>query len=165
MRSALCLINECVSGGFYGCIPSGTYKPDIPQGQASFKPLTTFLTMLLEWSAIWLASTSTAQAQNITKTYGQSNTQWTSCGTLGDRALECATIHVPLDHFGKYASNKTFSVPMTRMLVNSTDAETILINPGGPGAGGIEFLMEFGESLDVMLDGRYHLLGFDPRYV
>lgn len=108
---------------------------------------------------------STVHAQNITKTYGHSSTKWSSCGDLNDHPLECATIDVPLDQFGKHVSTKTFSIPLMRMMVNKTDAETIFLNPGGPGASGQTFLMRFGTALDKMVDSQYHLLGFDPRYV
>ncbi|KAG9097645.1 hypothetical protein FRC07_010754, partial [Ceratobasidium sp. 392] len=42
---------------------------------------------------------------------------------------------------------------------------SILTNPGGPGGSGSRFIAEGGEALSVLTDGRYDILGFDPRGV
>jgi hypothetical protein len=41
-----------------------------------------------------------------------------------------------MDHFNKSFSDKTFSIPLIRMLATNTSAtggKSILLNPGGPG--------------------------------
>lgn len=40
---------------------------------------------------------------------------------------------------------------------------TIFLNPGGPGGSGVGFALGYGRGLHDLLDGRYDILGFDPR--
>jgi len=49
------------------------------------------------------------------------------------------------------------SVPATERL------GSIFLNPGGPGGSGFDFTFRFGPSLSNILEGRYDLIGFDPR--
>lgn len=72
-----------------------------------------------------------------------------------------------MDHFNK-GSNKTFSIPLIRMLgsnTSSTDRKTILLNPGGPGGSGINFLWRGGAAINKMVGDDFDLLSFDPRGV
>lgn len=105
-------------------------------------------------------------AKNSThvKHYGGSSVGWTSCGNVTDHPLECATVHVPMDHFdAKRSGNKTFSIPMVRLIAKNA-TETILFNPGGPGGSGVEFIAEGGaEYFNTLIGEGFHLLGFDPR--
>jgi hypothetical protein len=42
---------------------------------------------------------------------------------------------------------------------------TILTIKGGPGASGVGYLFEFGTQISQYLDGKYNLIGFDPRAI
>ncbi len=93
--------------------------------------------------------------------YGQELT-WTDCGTY-----ECATVRAPLDWADPTAG--TIELALERSPATGPDDERIgslLINPGGPGSSGIEFLpyavssVIGGEVLDA-----YDVVGFDPRGV
>jgi pimeloyl-ACP methyl ester carboxylesterase len=89
--------------------------------------------------------------------------EWRSCGDL-----ECATIQVPIDWSDPYGPTATLS--LNRSQARDPDARlgTILINPGGPGGSGLEFLsspygfLSFAGS--ELLD-HYDIVGFDPRGV
>jgi pimeloyl-ACP methyl ester carboxylesterase len=48
---------------------------------------------------------------------------------------------------------------------NGPSLGTVLINPGGPGGSGVEFTIRAGGELSSYFDGRYDILGFDPRGV
>ena len=80
-----------------------------------------------------------------------SKLNWEECGELNNHTLECKRLHVfrfsirltrkgsrldvPMDHFNK-SSDKTFSIPLIRMLATDASAtgdRHILMNPGGPG--------------------------------
>lgn len=72
-----------------------------------------------------------------------------------------------MDHFATEPSSKNFSIPLIRMLGTSTSSttKTILLNPGGPGGSGINFLWRAGEKINKVVGEDFHLLSFDPRGV
>ena len=86
---------------------------------------------------------------------------WAPCA-----AYECASATVPLDY--DHPSGATTQLALAR--IPATDQAhrvgTVFINPGGPGASGIEFLEGgFGAFLSSALQGRFDIVGFDPRGV
>ncbi|KAK3900293.1 Alpha/Beta hydrolase protein [Staphylotrichum tortipilum] len=90
--------------------------------------------------------------------------EWAPCGTLADRALECATIPVPMDHFASDVSvNKVFTVPLLRMRSPNDTAINLLLNPGGPGGSGTSLVHRKGAAIAEVVGDGFHLLGFDPR--
>lgn len=87
---------------------------------------------------------------------------WTSCGTN----LDCSTLEVALE-YGDTTSTDKASIALIRY--NST-AETrlgsLLVNPGGPGASGVDFVAAgAGEAVSVLSGGLYDVIGWDPRGV
>ncbi|KAH8669000.1 Alpha/Beta hydrolase protein [Xylariales sp. PMI_506] len=90
---------------------------------------------------------------------------WEECGDLVGRKLECSEIDVPMDQFNPANSgNKTFSIPLIR-LRGKNATQNILLNPGGPGGSGVEFMFRKGEQLNTIIGEGFHLLSFDPRGV
>lgn len=71
---------------------------------------------------------------------------------------------VPLDYLNKH-DNRTASIAITRYLASkqSADTGTLIFNPGGPGGSGTGSTYRLGPILDVVLEGQYDILGFDPR--
>ncbi|KAK3045096.1 hypothetical protein LTS18_014579, partial [Coniosporium uncinatum] len=70
-----------------------------------------------------------------------------------------------MDHFAEEESStseNTFSLALTR-LVGKNATKSILLNPGGPGGSGGEFVYRRGEQLNKIAGEGYHLLSFDPR--
>jgi pimeloyl-ACP methyl ester carboxylesterase len=96
--------------------------------------------------------------------YAGEHISWQVCGDLYGRPLECSEIDVPMDQFHPDASNKTFSIPLIR-LRGKNATQNILLNPGGPGGSGIEFLYRRGQQLHTIIGEGFHLLSFDPRGV
>lgn len=90
---------------------------------------------------------------------------WEVCGEIKGRPVECSTITVPMDQFNATNSgDKVFTVPLIRMRgANAT--QNLLLNPGGPGGSGFEFLHRRGEQLSTIVGEGFHLLSFDPRGV
>ena len=85
---------------------------------------------------------------------------WASCGG----AFQCGTVKVPLDY--SHPQGDTISIALIRK--PATDASnrigSVLTNPGGPGASGVEFLRNEAPSMSA-LNRRFDLIGFDPRGV
>src|SRR5919197_831705 len=83
---------------------------------------------------------------------------WSDCG----RRFQCATVTVPLD----YATG-TGAMNLSLVRLPASDAKTrigtLLVNPGGPGASGVEFVRDNLEVFPSNVRRRFDLLGFDPR--
>jgi pimeloyl-ACP methyl ester carboxylesterase len=84
---------------------------------------------------------------------------WAPCGP-GD--LECAVVEVPVDH--DQPDGPTLELALNRWPAAGPAEGSIFVNPGGPGASGID-LVRSGFGLDQATMARYHLVGFDPRGV
>ncbi|KAK9412884.1 hypothetical protein SUNI508_12297 [Seiridium unicorne] len=85
--------------------------------------------------------------------------------------LQCARLTVPLDWLDE-TNPHTVDIAITKRPAQVADDDpafggTIFINPGGPGVSGVSFLLEYGQQLHNVVDGkrRYELLTWDPRGV
>ena len=87
--------------------------------------------------------------------------EWTSCD-VG----ECAEVMVPVDYDDPSAGTTT--IAMTRQVAQGAPEDrvgTLFLNPGGPGASGIDFASQAGLLFDVSILEAFDLVGFDPRGV
>lgn len=84
---------------------------------------------------------------------------WEACAD----GLECATLAVPLDYDD--AAGPTIELALLRIPARVPDQRigTLLTNPGGPGAAGLDFAL-LAPFSGAVLD-RFDLVGFDPRGV
>jgi pimeloyl-ACP methyl ester carboxylesterase len=93
---------------------------------------------------------------------------WGSCraSDLYDvEGWQCGTIEVPLDYGDP--DGQTIEIALTRHAA-SDDAErlgSLVVNPGGPGASGIDVVHGLLDQLPEELANRFDLVGFDPRGV
>jgi len=85
---------------------------------------------------------------------------WQDCGSY-----ECATVEVPLDYENLGAG--TVELELKRAPATSDEGRigTLFINPGGPGASGLNYLDVFVPELAPELRDAYDIVGFDPRGV
>lgn len=83
---------------------------------------------------------------------------WTSCGD----GFECGNVAVPLDY--AHPEGDTIKVALIRKKATDPSKRigSILLNPGGPGASGIDFLRMSASSFSH-LNERFDLVSFDPR--
>ncbi|KAK5069493.1 hypothetical protein LTR64_008174 [Lithohypha guttulata] len=124
------------------------------------------------------ALTATAIAQSSSCPAGSlpanQRLEWTPCpvNAYGEDGqpyyaptLECSTIDVPLDYTN--SGSEILTLPLVRVPSNSSTPlnRTIIFNPGGPGASGIDSLIGFADDLQAVSGGGYHLVSFDPRGV
>ncbi|KAJ5701680.1 hypothetical protein N7488_009228 [Penicillium malachiteum] len=90
---------------------------------------------------------------------------WKPCGELNGNPRECASIKVPMDHFDpENSGDKTFTIPLVR-IPGKEGSLNLLLNPGGPGGSGFEFLYRRGEQIKALVGDGFHLVSFDPRGV
>lgn len=101
--------------------------------------------------------------QSQRHSYDGEHISWETCGEISGRSVECSTITVPMDQFNATNSgDKVFTVPLIRLRGNNA-TQNLLLNPGGPGGSGAEFLFRRGEQLHTIVGEGFHLLSFDPR--
>jgi pimeloyl-ACP methyl ester carboxylesterase len=105
-------------------------------------------------------STTAAKLSPIPTSSPVQRAAWSSCGG----GFQCATLPVPLDY--AHPNGETIKLALIRK--PATDSAhrigSILTNPGGPGAPGIDFLKGIAPAL-ANLNGRFDLVSFDPRGV
>ena len=93
-----------------------------------------------------------------TPTAAPAHLTWTDCGS----GFQCATVQAPLDY--AHPDSGTIGIAISRKPATDPTRRigSVLTNPGGPGASGIQFLRgEVGAMAN--LNTRFDLIGFDPR--
>ncbi|KAJ7310915.1 Alpha/Beta hydrolase protein [Mycena albidolilacea] len=87
---------------------------------------------------------------------------WTPCYS----GLQCSLLQVPLDYSSATAG--TASIAIARYPANCTKSEyrgPILLNDGGPGGSGVDYVVEVGASIATIIGEQFDIVGFDPRGV
>jgi pimeloyl-ACP methyl ester carboxylesterase len=86
---------------------------------------------------------------------------WTSCYST----FQCTKVTVPLDY--SHPDARTITLSVTRLLATDRAHRlgSLLVNPGGPGGSGVDYVLaaEFIATKQIL--ARYDLVGFDPRGV
>ncbi len=84
---------------------------------------------------------------------------WEPCGD----GVDCATLTVPLDHADP--AGETIELALVRRPATAADRiGHLLVNPGGPGGSGVDFVRSAGGLFDDVAP-RFDVVGFDPRGV
>jgi pimeloyl-ACP methyl ester carboxylesterase len=78
-------------------------------------------------------------------------------------AFQCGTIDVPLDY--SKPAGKYIKVAMVKWPAASASGKqgSLLTNPGGPGASGVDFVEGDRQQFDGALHAHFDIIGFDPR--
>jgi pimeloyl-ACP methyl ester carboxylesterase len=89
---------------------------------------------------------------------------WKACSGLdGPDGYDCATLQVPLD-YSKPAGPK-IGIALDRLKATGTKIGSLLMNPGGPGASGVDSLDYLASLLSDSVLARFDIVSFDPRGV
>jgi pimeloyl-ACP methyl ester carboxylesterase len=123
-----------------GCIPSSVWnEPEQPSGSAGPGQI--------DWRSCQ------AEARKVNTNFPRG------------LAASCGTITVPQD-WNNPGNGKTFTLSLMR--IRSDDQKnrigSVLMNPGGPGGSGFDYVPYLAGELDPLLE-RFDLIGFDPRGV
>ncbi|MBV9661924.1 MAG: alpha/beta fold hydrolase, partial [Acidimicrobiales bacterium] len=81
-------------------------------------------------------------------------------GSAGPAGYQCASIAVPRDPTD--ASKGQISMALDRRRASGAKIGSLLVNPGGPGASGVDFLPTIVGMIPSSLLARFDLIGFDP---
>jgi pimeloyl-ACP methyl ester carboxylesterase len=96
--------------------------------------------------------------KGIARYYAQ-RVAWHDCGG----GFQCGTLHMPLDYTRPDGSHITMSV--IRLPAEGPRQGSLLINPGGPGGSGVQFVRDAARQFGADLRKNFDLVGFDPRGV
>lgn len=98
-------------------------------------------------------------AADLQKFYSQT-LSWKSC----DSTFQCATATAPMNW--KDPAQATIKLALIRHRATGTKIGSLLVNPGGPGASGVDFIRDsLSYAVDSTLEKNYDVVGFDPRGV
>ncbi|MHB8452604.1 MAG: alpha/beta hydrolase, partial [Mycobacteriales bacterium] len=90
---------------------------------------------------------------------------WVDCGG----GAQCATMPVPLDWTGRdpAARGRTIGIALIRFPATGpgTRLGSLIVNPGGPGESGVDFLRANIGTIPAEIRARFDLVSFDPRGV
>jgi pimeloyl-ACP methyl ester carboxylesterase len=97
--------------------------------------------------------------------------EWSPCPEISPKKLpnitfECATIKVPQD-WSAQTNGKTFDLSLVRARASGQNNRigSLVVNPGGPGASGLDLAVGLANALPIDVLFRFDLVGFDPRGV
>jgi len=86
---------------------------------------------------------------------------WEDCGD----GFDCATLGVPLDYSGKDPGALTIALIRHPAGDRAKRIGSLVVNPGGPGSSGVDFVREWTALLPDRILDRFDIVGFDPRGV
>lgn len=116
-------------------------------------------------AALVLASTiAVVFGQECPPGYAKGKIDWQDCG-IENSPLECATIQVPRDWTVPNSDKLDLRLVRYPAAKGTINATSIIMNPGGPGASGINQVRDGGYGYQQIAGNNFHIIGFDPRYV
>ena len=91
---------------------------------------------------------------------------WAPCSTSKADPFECGTVEVPKDYGAPTGEKIKLSVIRRPAVFSRARLGAIMMNPGGPGGGVLDFIRGVADQPGFGdLNLRYDLVGFDPRGV
>ncbi|WP_367132686.1 MULTISPECIES: alpha/beta hydrolase [Streptomyces] len=122
------------------------------------------LSALTPATALAVSTASDAStAEDPLRQYTQQKLQWKRCDAKGPDAFQCTTLKVPLDYSDP--GGRTIGLAISRLKAGSTKERrgVLLLNPGGPGAPGLQLPVDPVMEFPAEVKRRYDLVGFDLR--
>jgi len=89
---------------------------------------------------------------------------WAACGAEHP-GFECASVKVPLDYDDPRGATTSIALARKPATDKARRIGSLFLNPGGPGGSGVDFALGAGTRLSENLQGRFDVVGFDPRGV
>lgn len=87
--------------------------------------------------------------------------QWSPCrGSAGPKRYQCATVMVPRDP--SHPDGAVIGMAIDRHPATGQKIGSLLVNPGGPGVSGVDFLPDAVAEMPASLLARFDVVGFDP---
>ncbi|MBM6404481.1 alpha/beta fold hydrolase [Phycicoccus sp. CSK15P-2] len=114
--------------------------------------------------------TETRRAEAASRGGGSGEVTWGVCpepaeGVTRDPRQTCGTLRVPLSYRDPHGPTLELAVSRLATAAPGTRRGVLLLNPGGPGLGGLDMPSTMATTLPTSVLERYDLVGFDPRGV
>jgi pimeloyl-ACP methyl ester carboxylesterase len=87
---------------------------------------------------------------------------WETCGPEHP-GFECASVKVPLDYDDPRGATTSVALARKPATDQAHRIGSLFLNPGGPGGSGVDYALGAGDRLSANLQGRFDIVGFDPR--
>ncbi|KAI1801406.1 TAP-like protein-domain-containing protein [Daldinia bambusicola] len=139
----------------HGPIHYGYRRPEAGEDQTQSEPFDGWT----EWSSI-------TPSEKLT---------WQPCFAIYGDGFQCARLTVPMDYhrpLNQSANNPKVHIALVlKPGVNRTEdpasysESPLLVNPGGPGGSGANFVLATGPAVQALIGGNRDVIGFDPRGV
>jgi len=141
---ALALVSAACSTGPSRHRPTASSRPPASTAPASSAP-----------------SRASTTARGSTTTAPPAALRWTPC----HGHFQCATVPVPLDY--SHPHGRTINLALVRLPAGQPKQRigALLVNPGGPGASGVQFVVQQYTLFSPALRAHFDIVGFDPRGV
>src|SRR3954470_20188073 len=101
-------------------------------------------------------SPTTPPSPDLAKYYGQ-KLSWSACGG----SFECAKLTVPVDYSDP--GKDDIQIAVIRLKASGHRLGSLVINPGGPGASGVNYARAARSQFTAPLRETFDIVGFDPR--
>ena len=88
---------------------------------------------------------------------------WAACAD--DPTAECGTLSVPVDWSRPRGEHFDLALARRKATDPSKRIGSLVVNPGGPGGSGVDFVLLAPDYFSADLRARFDLVGFDPRGV
>lgn len=96
-------------------------------------------------------------------TYYEQDIEWGVCEGVTSTDMECASLTVPLVWNDPGAGD--IEIAVARVAASGERIGSLVVNPGGPGGSGVNFLESASFVFSADVRATYDLVGFDPRGV
>ena len=106
---------------------------------------------------------STPEALNNLDAFYSQELIWTDC--KDDEKFQCAEIQVPVDYKNPAGASLTLALKKLPAKNTSNKVGSLLINPGGPGGSGTDYVTYADDAFGKRLMESFDIIGFDPRGV
>ncbi|HEY4898881.1 MAG TPA: alpha/beta hydrolase [Candidatus Nanopelagicaceae bacterium] len=95
------------------------------------------------------------------KSFESQSLIWQPCNS----GFECTQFKVPVDY--NHIDSNTFTLQVIKHDANKPTKRigSLIMNPGGPGGSGIEYVLSADSIVSTSIENVYDLIGFDPRGV
>ena len=132
--------------------------------------------MVLFTVAVALVLSSLSFGSPIASSYGHHNStlEWVPCdldvpptldAAVGSHGVPvyCANLEVPLDYTNP-KNGRTLELQLVKIEATTEPFKgSMIMNPGGPGASGVEEISKNGPMYRDVLGGHFNVIGFDAR--